>query len=72
MRLLATKFLALSILILAVGCSASTEVSKEKDQELRSGFSRTMSPDEVAKLKGEEGGKAGAPEGAGTPALDAE
>ena len=45
------------ILLSSAGCSGAgpTEVSPSKDQQLRNSFSRALSPEEVAKLKGSGG-----------------
>lgn len=70
MRLRSTDPIVVALAALALGgCSSGGELPKEQDQALREGFRRTMSEEEVARLKGQTqtgGGNQAAPEGAST------
>ncbi|MCX7799196.1 MAG: hypothetical protein N2109_02520 [Fimbriimonadales bacterium] len=70
MRLRSTDLIVAALAALALGgCSSGSELPKEQDQALREGFRRTMSEEEVARLKGQAqqgGGQQAAPEGSST------
>ncbi|MEJ5169742.1 MAG: hypothetical protein WHU10_02040 [Fimbriimonadales bacterium] len=73
MRLRSTDLIAVALLALGLGgCSSSSELPKEQDQALRENFRRTMSEEEVARLKGQAqgGSQQGAPAGASTAPTD--
>lgn len=49
------SLLAIGVMALGIvaGCAnEDTTVSKEKDQQIRDNFSRSLTPDEVAQMKG--------------------
>lgn len=52
--------------VLLGGCASSSDLPAEKDKQLRENFSRTMSDDEVAKLKGQAQGSPPAESPAGS------
>ncbi|MCA1948739.1 MAG: hypothetical protein LDL56_12045 [Armatimonadetes bacterium] len=69
MRLRFTDLIAVALLAACLGgCSSSNELPKEQDQALRENFKRTMTEEEVARLKGQAqgGSQQGAPAGAST------
>ncbi|MEJ5171902.1 MAG: hypothetical protein WHU10_13015 [Fimbriimonadales bacterium] len=69
MRTLAAALLAAALL---AGCGGgeSTELPKEKDQELRNNMSRSLTPEEIAKMGGgapADGAKDAGPQAAPPP-----
>ena len=52
MRTLAAALLAAALVAAGCGGGESTELPKEKDQELRNNMSRSLTPEEIQKMGG--------------------